>query len=173
EGLQGSLLQMVNHGISTGGLFLLVGVLYDRTHSRLMADYGGVAALMPRFAAVSLIVVLSSMALPGTNGFVGEFLILLGAFRAAPVYAVLAAGGVILSAVYLLWMVQQVFHGPVAVVQRAKVVELSARELVLFVPLIALIFWIGLFPGTLLSRSEASIQALVERVQRVQVEVRR
>ncbi|HEU5298959.1 MAG TPA: NADH-quinone oxidoreductase subunit M [bacterium] len=173
EGLQGSLLQMVNHGISTGGLFLLVGVLYDRTHSRLMADYGGVAALMPRFAAVSLIVVLSSMALPGTNGFVGEFLVLLGAFRAAPVYAVLAAGGVILSAVYLLWMVQQVFHGPVAVVQRAKVVELSARELVLFVPLIALIFWIGLFPGTLLSRSEASIQALVERVQRVQVEVRR
>ena len=165
EGLQGSLLQMVNHGISTGGLFLVVGVLYDRTHSRLLDDYGGVAALMPRFAAVATIVMLSSMALPGTNGFVGEFLILLGAFRAAPVYAVFAAGGVILSAVYLLWMYQRVMHGPVAVKERARVVELSRRELVLFVPLIALIFWIGLFPGALLSRSEASIRALVERVE--------
>ncbi|HET6946228.1 MAG TPA: NADH-quinone oxidoreductase subunit M [bacterium] len=165
EGLQGSLLQMVNHGISTGGLFLVVGVLYDRTHSRLLDDYGGVAALMPRFAAVATIVMLSSMALPGTNGFVGEFLILLGAFRAAPVYAVVAAGGVILSAVYLLWMYQRVMHGPVAVKERARVVELSRRELVLFVPLIALIFWIGLFPGALLSRSEASIRALVERVE--------
>jgi NADH-quinone oxidoreductase subunit M len=165
EGLQGSLLQMVNHGISTGGLFLVVGVLYDRTHSRLLDDYGGVAALMPRFAAVATIVMLSSMALPGTNGFVGEFLILLGAFRAAPIYAILAAGGVILSAVYLLWMYQRVMHGPVAVKERARFVELSRRELVLFVPLIALIFWIGLFPGALLSRSEASIRALVERVE--------
>ncbi|HWQ14446.1 MAG TPA: NADH-quinone oxidoreductase subunit M, partial [Roseiflexaceae bacterium] len=119
EGLQGSLLQMVNHGISTGGLFLLVGVLYDRTHSRALDDYGGVAALMPRFAALALIVVLSSMALPGTNGFVGEFLILLGAFRAAPVAAALAAGGVVLSAIYLLHLVQRVFHGPVTVVRRA------------------------------------------------------
>jgi NADH-quinone oxidoreductase subunit M len=169
EGLQGSLLQMVNHGISTGGLFLLVGVLYDRTHSRALADYGGVAALMPRFAAVSLIVVLSSLALPGTNGFVGEFLILLGAFRAAPAYAVLAAGGVILSAIYLLGMVQQVFHGPVAVARRPRVVELDGRELLLFVPLIALIFWIGLFPGALLSRSEASVRALLAQVQRAEV----
>lgn len=165
EGLQGSLLQMVNHGISTGGLFLLVGVLYDRTHSRLMDDYGGVAALMPRFAAVATIIMLSSMALPGTNGFVGEFLILLGAFRARAAYGVLAVGGVVLSAVYLLWMYQRVMHGPVAVRVPAAFVELTRRELLIFVPLIALIFWIGLYPGPLLVRSEASVRALIERVE--------
>src|SRR5436309_378720 len=112
--MQGSLLQMVNHGISTGGLFLIVGVLYDRTHSRLLGDYGGVAALMPRLAPLALIVVLSSLALPGTNGFVREFLILLGTFRPNPLYAALATSGVILSAVYLLWMYHRVMHGPLA-----------------------------------------------------------
>ncbi|MDQ7844331.1 MAG: NADH-quinone oxidoreductase subunit M [Armatimonadota bacterium] len=165
EGLQGSLLQMVNHGISTGGLFLLVGVLYERTHSRLMDDYGGVAALMPRFAVVATIIMLSSMALPGTNGFVGEFLILLGTFRAVPAYAVLAAGGVVLSAVYLLWMYQRVMHGPLAARDRARLSELRARELLVFIPLILLIFWIGLFPNALLARTEASVRALVESVE--------
>ena len=162
EGLQGSLLQMVNHGISTGGLFLIVGVLYDRTHSRRLDDYGGVAALMPRFAAVALIIVLSSMALPGTNGFVGEFLILLGVFRRHPVYAVFAVTGVLLSAIYLLWMVQRVMHGPVKVKSPAAMVEITPRELVIFVPLIALIFAIGLFPGFLLHRSEATVKALLD-----------
>jgi NADH-quinone oxidoreductase subunit M len=165
EGLQGSLLQMVNHGISTGGLFLVVGVLYDRTHTRRLDDYGGVAALMPRFAVVATIIMLSSMGLPGTNGFVGEFLILLGAFRASPAYAAWAVGGVVLSAIYLLWMYQRVMHGPVAVTSPARLTELSGRELALFVPLIVLIFWIGLYPNALLRRSEASIQAIVERVQ--------
>ncbi len=165
EAVQGSLLQMVNHGISTGGLFLLVGVLYDRTHSRQMDDYGGVAALMPRFAAIATIVMLSSMALPGTNGFVGEFLILLGAFRASPAYAAAATGGVILSAVYLLWMYQRVMHGPVSAAARARITEITRRELLVFVPLIALIFWIGLYPSALLRRSEASVRALVEHVQ--------
>jgi NADH-quinone oxidoreductase subunit M len=165
EGLQGSLLQMVNHGISTGGLFLIVGVLYDRTHTRALDAYGGVAALMPRFAVVTTIVMLSSMGLPGTNGFVGEFLILLGAFRASPAYAAWAVGGVVLSAIYLLWMYQRVMHGPVAVATPASMREIGARELALFVPLIALIFWIGLYPNALLRRSEASIQAIVERVQ--------
>jgi len=165
EGLQGSLLQMVNHGISTGGLFLLVGVLYDRTHSRRLDDYGGVATLMPRFAVVATIVMLSSMGLPGTNGFVGEFLILLGAFRANPAYAAWAAGGVVLSAVYLLWMYQRVMHGPVGSAVPARLPEIGGRELVLFLPLLALIFWIGLYPNALLRRSEASILAIVERVQ--------
>ncbi len=164
EAVQGSLLQMVNHGISTGGLFLLVGVLYDRTHSREMDDYGGVAALMPRFAAIATIVMLSSMALPGTNGFVGEFLILLGAFRANPTYAAAAAGGVILSAVYLLWMYQRVMHGPLRATQ-AHITEITRRELLVFVPLIVLIFWIGLYPSALLRRSEASVRALVQHVQ--------
>ncbi|MER3461278.1 MAG: Fe-S-binding domain-containing protein, partial [candidate division GAL15 bacterium] len=113
QGLSGALLQMVNHGISTGGLFLLVGVLYERAHTRQLDAFGGVARVMPTFAALSLFVVFSSAALPGTNGFVGEFLVLLGAFRRHPLWAALAAGGVVLSAVYLLWMVQRVYFGPV------------------------------------------------------------
>ncbi len=164
EAVQGSLLQMVNHGLSTGGLFLLVGVLYDRTHSRLMDDYGGVAALMPRLAPLALIVVLSSMALPGTNGFIGEFLVLLGTFRAHPAYAAVAVGGVILSAIYLLWMYQRVMQGPVAVKEPARMADVSRREQWLFIPLIVLIFWIGIYPMPLLSRSEASVRALVEDV---------
>jgi len=164
EGLQGSLLQMVNHGISTGGLFLLVGILYDRTHSRMLDDYGGVAALMPRFAAVALIIVLSSMALPGTNGFIGELLILLGAFRRNPAYAAVAVGGVVLSAIYLLWMYQRIMHGPVRVKAPAALVEITRRELLTLVPLIVLIFAIGVYPRFLLSRSEASVRALLQHV---------
>lgn len=165
EALQGSLLQMVNHGLSTGALFLIVGVLYDRTHSRAMEDYGGVAALMPRFAVIVTFVILSSMALPGTNGFVGEFLILLGTYRVHPGAATAAVGGVILSAIYLLWMYQRVMHGPVAVQEPSRLVELNARELVVFVPLILLIVWIGLYPTPVLSRSEASIRALLQHVE--------
>ncbi len=165
EALQGSLLQMVNHGLSTGALFLIVGVLYDRTHSRAMADYGGVAALMPRFAVIVTIVMLSSMALPGTNGFVGEFLILLGTYRVHPSYAAAAVGGVVLSAIYLLWMYQRVMQGPVTVREPSRVVEISSREVVMFVPLILLILWIGLFPAPLLSRSEASMRALLQHVE--------
>ncbi len=165
EGLQGSLVQMVNHGISTGALFLIVGVLYERSHSRRMADYGGVAALMPRFAAIVTIVMLSSMALPGTNGFVGEFLILLGTFRVHRIYAAFAVGGTILSAIYLLWMYQRVMHGPVTGPTPSRFVEITPRELAVFVPLIVLIFWIGLYPTPLLARSEASIRALVQHVE--------
>jgi len=165
EALQGSLLQMVNHGLSTGALFLIVGVLYERTHSRAIDDYGGVAALMPRFAFIVTVVILSSMGLPGTNGFVGEFLILLGTFRVHPGYAVAAVGGVILSAVYLLWMYQRVMHGPVRVQEPSKFIELTPRELIVFVPVLVLILAIGLFPTPLLVRSEASVRALVQRVE--------
>jgi NADH-quinone oxidoreductase subunit M len=165
EAVQGSLLQMVNHGISTGGLFLLVGVLYDRTHSRRMDDYGGVASLMPRLAPLALIVVLSSLALPATNGFVGEFLVLLGTYRVAPRYAIPAVGGVILSAAYLLWMYQKVMHGPVAVRQPTAMRDLTLREQLVLWPLVVLIFWIGLYPAPLLRRSEASVRALVVLVR--------
>jgi NADH-quinone oxidoreductase subunit M len=164
QGLQGALLQMVNHGVTTGALFLIVGVLYDRTHSRAIADYGGVAALMPRFATVFTIVALSSVALPGTNGFVGEFLILLGAFRASAWWAALAVGGVVLSAVYLLWAYQQVMHGPPAARQPERLVELTPREVLVFVPLIAMIFAIGLYPRGLLDRSEAAVKATLTRI---------
>jgi NADH-quinone oxidoreductase subunit M len=166
QGLQGGLLQMVNHGISTGALFLIVGVLYDRTHSREIADFGGVAALMPRFAALFTIVLLSSAALPGTNGFVGEFLVLLGAFRQSPWWAALGVGGVILSAVYLLWAYQQVMHGPVVARQPERLVEITRRELLVFAPLVALIFLIGLYPKPLLDRSEATVRAMLQRLDR-------
>jgi len=149
---------------STGALFLIVGVLYERTHTRRLADYGGVAALMPRFAAVFTIVMLSSAALPGTNGFAGEFLILLGAFRASRWWAALAAGGVILSVVYLLWAYQQVMHGPVQAVHRERLVDLRPRELAVFAPLVVLIFGIGLYPRVLLDRSEPTVAAAVARV---------
>jgi len=121
---------------------------------------------MPRFAAVFTIVMLSSAALPGTNGFVGEFLILLGAYRASPWWAVLGAGGVILSAVYLLWAYQQVMHGPLRAKAPERLVELTPRELLVFVPMIVLIFAIGLYPKPLLSRSEAAVAAALARLQR-------
>ncbi|MDI6771658.1 MAG: NADH-quinone oxidoreductase subunit M [bacterium] len=166
QGFQGALIQMVNHGVSTGALFLIVGVLYERTHSREIADYGGVAARMPRFAAIFTIVLLSSAALPGTNGFVGEFLILLGAFRTSTWWAALAVGGVILSAVYLLWAYQQVMHGPLVAKHPERLLELTRREVLVFVPLIALIFAIGVYPKPLLDRSEAAVQAALERLNR-------
>jgi len=173
EAMQGALLQMVNHGISTGALFLIVGVLYDRLHSRDIADYGGVAALMPRFAAIFTIVLLSAAALPATGGFVGEFLILLGTFRRHPAFAVIAAAGVVLSVIYLLWAYQQVMQGPLTARHPERLVDIGARETLLFVPLIILIFWIGLYPSPLLRRSEASIRAVVERVERRVAEARR
>lgn len=166
QGLQGSLIQMINHGISTGALFLIAGVLYDRTHSREIADYGGVAALMPRFAALFTIVMLSSAGLPGTNGFIGEFLILLGAFQASTWWAALGVGGVILSAVYLLWAYQRVMHGPSLAKTPNRLVELTRRELLVFAPLVALIFAIGVYPRPLLDRSEATIAALLGRLER-------
>ncbi|MDQ7859646.1 MAG: NADH-quinone oxidoreductase subunit M [Armatimonadota bacterium] len=166
QGFQGSLLQMVNHGISTGALFMIVGVLYDRTHTRELADYGGVAARMPRFAALFTIVLLSSAALPGTNGFVGEFLILLGAFRVSAWWAALGVLGVILSAVYLLWAYQQVMHGPATARHPERLTEITPRELLAFAPLVALIFAIGLYPRPLLDRSEAAVRAALDRLER-------
>jgi len=166
QGFQGSLLQMVNHGISTGALFMIVGVLYDRTHTRELADYGGVAARMPRFAALFVIVLLSSAALPGTNGFVGEFLILLGAFRVSVWWAALGVLGVVLSAVYLLWAYQQVMHGPPTARHPERLTEITPRELLAFAPLVALIFAIGLYPRPLLDRSEAAVRAALDRLER-------
>ncbi|MCL6640999.1 MAG: NADH-quinone oxidoreductase subunit M, partial [Candidatus Rokubacteria bacterium] len=166
QGFQGSLLQMVNHGISTGALFIIVVVLYDRTHTRELADYGGVAARMPRFAALFVIVLLSSAALPGTNGFVGEFLILLGAFRVSVWWAALGVLGVVLSAVYLLWAYQQVMHGPPTARHPERLTEITPRELLAFAPLVALIFAIGLYPRPLLDRSEAAVRAALDRLER-------
>jgi len=165
QGVEGALLQMINHGVTTGALFLCVGLLYERTHSRLIGDYGGVARPMPLFAACLVIFALSSLGLPGTNSFVGEFLVLVGAFLTEPAVAALAALGIILAAVYLLWMVQRVVWGQ-AQPTLERLPDLSWREAVTLVPLVALVFWIGLYPGPLLAVMHHSVEHVVAQVGR-------
>ena len=157
QGFAGSLLQMLNHGVSTGALFLLVGVIYERRHSRLIADFGGLWKPLPVYASVFLVVMLSSIGLPGTNGFVGEFLVLLGAFRAHVWWAALAALGVILSACYMLWMFQRVMFGPVTHPENEKLADLSTRERLVFAPLVLLIFVMGFFPQPFLDRAQPAL----------------
>jgi NADH-quinone oxidoreductase subunit M len=164
QGIEGAMLQMVNHGITTGALFLCVGILYDRTHSRLIADYGGVARTMPLYAAMLVIFSLSSLGLPGTNSFVGEFLVLLGAFITRPAYAVAASLGVILAAVYMLWMVQRVLFGE-ANPRNAGHPDLSLRELATVAPLVVAVFWIGLYPGPVLDVLHASVNHLIDQTR--------
>jgi NADH-quinone oxidoreductase subunit M len=157
QGLAGAMLQMINHGISTGALFLLVGVVYDRRHTRAIADFGGLWKPMPVYATVFLIVMLSSIGLPATNGFIGEFLVLLGAYRANVWWAVVAATGVILSAVYMLWMFQRVMFGPVTREENEKLSDLTFRERLVFAPLLLLIFWLGVFPQPFLDRMQPAL----------------
>ncbi len=162
QGWQGAMLIMLSHGISTSCLFLMVGMLYDRRHTRLIDQFGGLWNVMPAFSVVFLVVCLSSLGLPGTNGFVGEFLALIGTFTSANdharLYAVLASLGVILSAVYLLWMYQRVIYGEVKHDQNRKLPDLSLREHVVMVPFLILIFWIGLYPKSFTEKMEASLQ---------------
>jgi NADH-quinone oxidoreductase subunit M len=155
--MAGGMMTMLNHGVSTGALFLLVGVVYERRHTRLIADLGGLWKPMPVYASVFLVVMLSSIGLPGTNGFVGEFLVLLGAFRTNPLWAIIAAIGVILSAVYMLWMFQRVFFGPVTHAANETLADLSGRERLVFAPIILLIFWMGVFPQPFLERAQPTL----------------
>jgi NADH-quinone oxidoreductase subunit M len=152
EGLEGSILQMVNHRISTGALFLLVGMIYSRRHTREIAAFGGIAKPMPIFAAMFGITVMSSVGLPMLNGFVGEFLILLGAFRASPGFAAAATFGVVLAAVYLLWMFRRVFFGPVENPENRGLIDLDLREKAVMAAMIVPMFWIGIYPDTFLRR---------------------
>lgn len=165
-GLRGSVLQMVNHGISTGLLFLLVGMIYERRHTRQLDQYGGIASVMPLYAVFFVITVLSSVGLPGLNGFVGEFLILLGAYQASPWLAALSVTGVIFGAVYLLMATRRFLWGPVTRSANKHLADIGAREVGLMVPLVVLCFWIGFAPNTFLSRADASIDALVQRIDR-------
>ncbi len=165
QGVEGSILQMLNHGISTGALFLLVGVVYERRHTRLIKEYGGIAKIMPAYATVFLIVTLSSIGVPSTNGFIGEFLILLGTFKVNKAAAVLAATGVILGAVYMLWMFQRVFYGKVTNPKNLNIPDLNLRELVYLAPLIVFIFWIGLFPNFFLNKMHKSVDHFIGQVQ--------
>ena len=164
-GASGSLLQQINHGISTGALFLLIGMIYERRHTRQINDYGGIFAVVPIFTIFFLIVTFSSIGLPGTNGFVGEFLILLGAFQAHPWASVISTTAVILAAGYMLWLVRRVFFGPVTKSENESIKDLDRRELAILVPLIALIIWIGVYPKPFLSRIEPDLKAWVKQIE--------
>jgi len=173
HGIEGSILQMINHGISTGALFLIVGIIYERRHTRLISEFGGLARVMPMFAVVFMIVTLSSIALPGTNGFVGEFLILLGVFEANVFYAVLATTGVIFGAVYMLWMFQRVMFGEVTNEKNKNLPDLTCREWAYMLPMIVVIFWLGVYPNPVLKRMEASVENLITITNRGAVAVRK
>ncbi|MFL5467583.1 MAG: NuoM family protein [Gemmatimonadaceae bacterium] len=165
QSVQGALMVMINHGISTGALFLLVGIIYERRHSRLIESYGGIARVVPMFAAILTFVSLSSIGLPGTNGFVGEFLVLIGAFRTYPVLAIISATGVIFAAAYLLWAIQRILFNPLDKTENIHIPDLNGRELALMVPLLAAIIWLGVYPAPVLRRMEGSAQMLVNRVE--------
>ncbi len=164
QGMQGAVMVNLNHGISTGALFLLIGMLYERRHTRLLADFGGLAKVMPMFAVVLSIVAMSSIGVPGTNGFVGEFLVLIGAFRTEPLAATISATVVIFAAVYLLWALQRIIYNPLTKPENAALRDLNWRELGLLVPLVVAIFWLGLYPAPVLSRTHAAATRVVERV---------
>jgi NADH-quinone oxidoreductase subunit M len=174
-GIQGALLQGINHGLSTGALFFLVGVLYEQRHTRLFSDYGGVWKAMPVFSVLSLIVTLSSMGLPGLNGFVGEFTILLGSMGAeslganAWIYTAFATSGVILAAVYLLWMFQRVFMGPLDNPENQKLRDMNRRELAIMLSFLLFIFWIGIAPAGYFALMDSSVAQLVSEVGSVLV----
>jgi NADH-quinone oxidoreductase subunit M len=163
QGIEGGVLQMINHGIVTGALFLSIGAIYDRTHTRQIADYGGVASAMPTYAALFMVFTLASIGLPSTNGFVGEFLIILGGFAANQWAGVLAATGIIIGAGYMLWLYQRIFFmrtNP----KVAGLNDIDGREIVALLPMVVMIFWIGIYPNTFLGFMHESVSHLIERM---------
>ena len=164
-GVQGGIYQMLNHGLSTGALFLLVGMIYERRHTRLMDEFGGLAKIMPVFATFLMISTLASVAVPGTNGFVGEFLILLGSFKSYPVLAVIATSGALFSVIYMLWMYQRVMFGPVDKPQNTGLTDLTFRETIVMLPIAVLIIVMGIFPGLFLRQMDASAEKFIHTVK--------
>jgi NADH-quinone oxidoreductase subunit M len=165
QGLEGSIYQMLNHGISTGGLFLIVGMIYERRHTRMIADFGGLAASMPRLAIFFMIVTLSSIALPGTNGFVGEFLILFGAFRADKVFGILATTGVVLGAVYMLWMFQRVMFGEIKKEENRNVKDLGGREVLIMCCIVFFVILMGVYPKMFFNKMDTSVEGFLNSVR--------
>jgi NADH-quinone oxidoreductase subunit M len=164
-GLRGAILQMINHGISTGALFLLVGIVYERRHTRLISEYGGLAKQMPIYAMFFMVITLSSIGVPGLNGFIGEFTILLGAFAADARWGVWAALGIVLGAAYMLWLYQRVFFGPLENEENKKLQDLNLREAWTLIPLVACAFWIGLYPAPFFRMIEKPVEKVVAAIQ--------
>ena len=165
QGMAGGMIQMINHGISTGALFLIVGFLYERRHTRQISEFGGLAGKMPIFATIFLIITFSSIGLPGTNGFVGEFLALMGAFESnLRWYAVFATTGVILAAVYMLWVYQRIMFGKVTNPANEDIKDLSAREIVIMLPLLLFVFWIGIYPNTFFDKMNPALEQLLDQM---------
>ncbi|HVT38491.1 MAG TPA: NADH-quinone oxidoreductase subunit M [Gemmatimonadaceae bacterium] len=169
QSVQGALMVNLSHGVSTGALFLLVGMMYERRHSRLIEDYGGIARVMPAFAVALSIVAMSSIGVPGTNGFVGEFLVLIGSFRTRPLFAVIAATAVIFAAAYLLWALQRIIYNPLDKPENRQLRDLNWREIGLLVPLVFAIFWMGIYPKPILDKTRTAATRLVERVEAMKV----
>ena len=165
QGLVGGVIQMINHGLSTGALFLMVGMIYERRHTRLISEFGGLWKVVPAFSVLFLVVVLSSVGLPGLNGFVGEFLVLVGAFQVSPWRTAIATTGIIFAAVYLLWMYQRVIFGEVTHEENRHLTDLSAREWALLAPVLLFIVWIGVYPTAFTGKTEATIAALLAQVE--------
>jgi NADH-quinone oxidoreductase subunit M len=164
EGIEGATLQMVTHGVTTGAMFLLVGHLYDRTHSREIADYGGLQQRMPRFVAILSLFAVASFGLPTTSNFIGEFLILVGVSYENFIFVVLAMGGIVLGAAYMLWMLQRVAFGEARTDAARKITDINAREMLAVIPLAIVVIGIGIYPGPLLETMDASVTFVVERL---------
>lgn len=164
QSVEGAVYQMLNHGISTGALFFLVGMIYDRRHTRKIADFGGIAKKMPWYTVFFLIVTFSSIALPGTNGFVGEFLILMGSYSRYPVLVAISATAVIFAAVYMLWMVQRVFFGNINNPENENLKDINWREILVLYPLVIMIFWMGLYPKPFFNLMEGPVGLFIQRV---------
>jgi NADH-quinone oxidoreductase subunit M len=164
-GLQGAVIQNINHGLTTGALFLLVGMLYERRHTKKIAEFGGIGRPMPIFAGLFLFATFASIGLPALNGFVGEFLVLIGAFPTVPVHAIIAASGVILAAIYLLWAYERVFTGEPDKAENKALVDVSGREIALMAPLVILIVLLGVYPNILLDRTAPSTEAVLDRIE--------
>jgi NADH-quinone oxidoreductase subunit M len=171
QGVQGAVYQMLNHGVSTGALFLLVGMLYLRRHTREIAEFGGLWSSVPVYAAIFMVVMLSSIGLPGLNGFVGEFLILLGAYLSLKVAVYFAVTGLILGALYMMWAYERVMWGPLTKAVNVALTDLNRREIAVMVPLLALMFLMGLYPRPLLNRMQPSVDALLARVRNSQPQI--
>jgi NADH-quinone oxidoreductase subunit M len=165
QSVQGALMVMINHGLSTGALFLLIGMIYERRHTRLIDDFGGIARVVPMFAVLLTFVTLASIAVPGTNGFIGEFLVLIGSFRTYPVLSLIATTVIIIAAAYLLWAIQRILFNPLDKPVNEHIPDLNRREMLVMVPLVAAMLWIGVYPAPVLRRMQPAAEQFVRTIE--------